>query len=436
MKKKTVTKAVIIVVGASLLSAVYIRSRTPLGTEQLVTAKTDYASIEHPDDDVICDPHLRDGLYIFCDPTDWSCSSNFFHNLARELSSNNFRFIFNTTCLTEDVRPRIFFTGGIAEHTEIQRQRNSLFENSDGRILLHFEPNHMLKVNGNTELSFDVAISSVHPYYNREQLNEALSVLYFPYGLLSLFQMKGDLIKENDARNENKTYSATPVPELFGVYASSHCRSVHRVIFYNLIARTYKPLHYLNKKCGKYDEASPDGLLSDRGDENNFMASVTSRYSKYKFAIVFEPGGLPGYVTEKILLAKMGGSVPVYYGDRHFKQWEDVNTGAYIDCSPDPGGSNPVDSLVLCLKVLRTIDSDDSAWRAMQAKPLFKQPLQQIMKRSVTILSGVAKSFLKDQGQVSELCRILTTAAWPFPPSYFTRECIASASTFNFPRTY
>ena len=39
------------------------------------------------------------------------------------------------------------------------------------------------------------------------------------------------------------------------------------------------------------------------------MKSVINLYSKYKFAVVFENSIAPGYVTEKLLLARLAGTI-------------------------------------------------------------------------------------------------------------------------------
>jgi hypothetical protein len=41
--------------------------------------------------------------------------------------------------------------------------------------------------------------------------------------------------------------------------------------------------------------------------------------SNYKFSLCFENASYPGYVTEKLLHAKISGSFPLYYGNELFK---------------------------------------------------------------------------------------------------------------------
>ena len=51
-------------------------------------------------------------------------------------------------------------------------------------------------------------------------------------------------------------------------------------------------------------------------------------YSRFKFGLVMENTRLPGYVTEKILAAFVGGTVPIYYGTEEI--FELFNAEAFI----------------------------------------------------------------------------------------------------------
>lgn len=39
------------------------------------------------------------------------------------------------------------------------------------------------------------------------------------------------------------------------------------------------------------------------------------QYAKYRYCLVMENKKFPGYITEKIILAFLGGCIPIYYGD-------------------------------------------------------------------------------------------------------------------------
>ena len=77
-------------------------------------------------------------MYIYCNAGDWSCQGHLYVELARVLARNGFDASFQRELLLEDLRPRIFFVG--ADYELKAAQRNTLFWDSDLRVLLHVEP--------------------------------------------------------------------------------------------------------------------------------------------------------------------------------------------------------------------------------------------------------------------------------------------------------
>ena len=59
------------------------------------------------------------------------------------------------------------------------------------------------------------------------------------------------------------------------------------------------------------------------------------RYSHYRFGISMENKKYPGYVTEKILMAFLGGTIPIYYGTRDVFHIFNKDAFVYYDCD-DP----------------------------------------------------------------------------------------------------
>ena len=194
--------------------------------------------------------------------------------------------------------------GSIGSALSVQRN-NDLFEKSSSRILLQFEPTTLAKSihfqvatsdsqHTNTiarEYHFDLVISGVRRFETDD-----LNVVYWPDALFSTFQLHGQNVR--NLFRSTCVHNCSTVPELFGAYATSHCRALHRTDFYNFVSREYKPLQYLNAKCGEFDASASFGKMHDRGDELKFMSSVATRYGQYKFAVVFESADMPGYITE------------------------------------------------------------------------------------------------------------------------------------------
>ena len=71
----------------------------------------------------------------------------------------------------------------------------------------------------------------------------------------------------------------------------------------------YEAINYFAKKPGfnLYGRGWPDGLGAECADK---LATI----SQYKFALCFENGSYPGYITEKVIDCFVAGVVPIYMG--------------------------------------------------------------------------------------------------------------------------
>ena len=87
-------------------------------------------------------------------------------------------------------------------------------------------------------------------------------------------------------------------------------------------------------------------------------------YKDYKFALVCENSCSPGYVTEKILHAKLAGCVPIYWGDPLVAL--EFDSTAFINVSA-------FQSEEQLLKRIQELDTDESAWKLMASKPLLSE---------------------------------------------------------------
>lgn len=75
---------------------------------------------------------------------------------------------------------------------------------------------------------------------------------------------------------------------------------------------TYKPVHGYGKVFGRPYSGCKVDLIS-----------------KYRYNICFENSIYPGYITEKLLEAKVAGCIPIYYGSDTVST--DFNTNCFID---------------------------------------------------------------------------------------------------------
>ena len=73
-----------------------------------------------------------------------------------------------------------------------------------------------------------------------------------------------------------------------------------------------------------------------------------TQYAPYKFVVAFENDDAPGYVTEKLGLAFLAGSVPIYWGPATDHIFSDES---YVRCS----------DLEACAREVKRLDDDDGA---------------------------------------------------------------------------
>lgn len=88
-------------------------------------------------------------------------------------------------------------------------------------------------------------------------------------------------------------------------------------------------------------------------------------FENYKFSLVIESFQYPGFVTEKILDALAGHTIPIYLGDPLVGGI--FNKKAFIDI-------NDYDNLEDVLKKVRELDEDDVAYLQMLLEPPFAAP--------------------------------------------------------------
>ena len=87
---------------------------------------------------------------------------------------------------------------------------------------------------------------------------------------------------------------------------------------------------------------------------------------EYRAYFAFENSVEPGYVTEKIMNAYLGGAVPVYYGAPDVQ--DHVPPGSFIDANPGADeGAAPLSQLLALRRQVRQVLEDEEAWRSYHA---------------------------------------------------------------------
>ncbi len=110
--------------------------------------------------------------------------------------------------------------------------------------------------------------------------------------------------------------------EKFLLYVSSRCLPHRETAFdlFSLLGVVSAGGRCHGAFTTNYEHFPVEGVWHDE--------TTAEAYSKFKFGLVMENTDTPGYVTEKVLLAFVGGTVPIYYGSRDV--FDIFNEAAFI----------------------------------------------------------------------------------------------------------
>lgn len=118
------------------------------------------------------------------------------------------------------------------------------------------------------------------------------------------------------------------------------------------------------------------GRVLDYGDVA--MRAKLEWLKAFKFNICFENSSYPGYATEKLYEAYMGGTIPIYWGSPTIEV--DFNPRAFLnwhDYGSDEGLMNAVIEL----------DQNEDKYRQMYMEPLFSKPTANRFMRMYNFLN-------------------------------------------------
>ena len=123
-------------------------------------------------------------------------------------------------------------------------------------------------------------------------------------------------------------------------------------------------------------------------------------YNNYKFTFAVENSLNPGYVTEKVLMALISNTVPIYYGSGDVFQYFNKDAIYYLnDKFKDP--KNPTaDEINLVRDELLALAADDSdkGWKKYLRQPVFrnnKVPLEIKIVEENPVIQTIAKELRK-----------------------------------------
>ena len=192
----------------------------------------------------------------------------------------------------------------------------------------------------NYSLSFD------YDDYEGRNIRMPLWMMYIDWFNKKSYGNPEYLIPESYLYNQNE-FSSTP--------KSKFCSTVFSA-FYEMRGDAVKKLsrYKLVDVYGKY------GIPLSYGEKTKLDI-----ISKYKFSICFENSIYPGYFTEKLLHAKIAGTIPLYYSDLSFSK--DFNSKCCLNVYE-------IGLESLYEKVIE-IDNNENLYKEIIEQPLFDKKI-------------------------------------------------------------
>jgi hypothetical protein len=121
-----------------------------------------------------------------------------------------------------------------------------------------------------------------------------------------------------------------------------------------------------------------------RNNTGGPVADKIAFQSTCKFAIAFENGSHPGYVTEKFAQAAQSDAIPIYWGDPTIGQL--FNSKAFVNCHDFP-------TLEAAVEQVKKIDQDDALCRRMLSEPWFPGGIEPVELRDETVTRFLCNIF-------------------------------------------
>lgn len=193
-----------------------------------------------------------------------------------------------------------------------------------------------------TEKKCDYSISFDYDDYEKTNIRIPLWMMYIDWFKKGSYSNPDYLIPESYLYGENE-FSSTPKNKFCSIVYSAFYEM--RVNAINKLSE-YKPVDVY----GKY------GIPVEYGEKNKLNI-----ISNYKFSLCFENSVYPGYFTEKLLHAKIAGTIPLYYSDLSFHT--DFNKKCCVNIE-EIGFDSLLDKVV-------EIDNNEKIYKEILEQPLF-----------------------------------------------------------------
>jgi alpha(1,3/1,4) fucosyltransferase len=188
----------------------------------------------------------------------------------------------------------------------------------------------------------------------------------------------------------------------FCAFVASNPNSVQRNSLYHTVSR-YKKIDSAGSVFPNMDKL-PCGPGGAGG-----QSSKIEFYKDYKFVLTCENSSTPGYVTEKLLHAKMAGCVPIYWGDPLVAQ--EFNPKSFINASA-------FDSAEDLLARIKQLDENEDEWLSVAAEPVLSETRIQECRSIWTTLAEVMVKSVGSLPTVPAVAAALPAAVKPLqlPP--------------------
>ena len=127
-------------------------------------------------------------------------------------------------------------------------------------------------------------------------------------------------------------------------------------------------------------------------------------FSEHQFTISFENASLTGYITEKVLHAKMAGCVPIYWGDANTDT--DFAPNSFLNLS---AVSNPA----MVVEVIKKLESNPAACAMIAATPILDAAKKD---KALGVLTRICQKMMSLVSQKNIVCIPLPKEPLPHKP--------------------
>jgi Glycosyltransferase family 10 (fucosyltransferase) C-term len=217
-------------------------------------------------------------------------------------------------------------------------------ESSQSKCALSIPPNMKNRVTSITRVGSDRA------RWNESTFNVAL--------LVSTTPNRRQLLYQPEMRPQG-------TGKHFLIYANSHCVPYRNQAFRRL-ATIGPEVHY----AGKCHGGKGVGVrVNETGKRTGYNLNV-ALYQDYRFTLAMENAATPGYISEKIMVPFLAGSVPIYYGTKEVFDIFNRNAFVWYDVNDEQPA----------LDQIKYLEANRTAYAAMLREPILANGEETIAK--------------------------------------------------------